>query len=87
MGTDISFEAAQARHPSRRAARPTSLRALPLERARCWAAGRGGEPSRAGGVTGSEYASKQPPDGYTLVLITGAYPVYPAMLKSMPSTR
>src|SRR6185503_5655503 len=38
----------------------------------------------AGGVTGSEYASKQPPDGYTLVLITGAYPVYPAMLKSMP---
>ena len=31
----------------------------------------------AGGVTGSEYASKQPPDGYTLVLITGAYPVYP----------
>lgn len=38
----------------------------------------------AGGVTGSEYASKQAPDGYTLVLITGAYPVYPAMLKSMP---
>lgn len=38
----------------------------------------------AGGVTGSEHASKQPPDGYTLVLITGAYPVYPAMLKSMP---
>jgi len=38
----------------------------------------------AGGVTGSEQASKQPPDGYTLVLITGAYPVYPAMLKSMP---
>ena len=38
----------------------------------------------AGGVTGSEQASKQPPDGYTLVLITGAYPVYPAMLKAMP---
>ena len=38
----------------------------------------------AGGVTGSEYAAKQPPDGHTLVLITGAYPVYPAMLKSMP---
>jgi tripartite-type tricarboxylate transporter receptor subunit TctC len=38
----------------------------------------------AGGVTGSEYASKQPPDGYTLLLISGAYPVYPAMLKSMP---
>jgi tripartite-type tricarboxylate transporter receptor subunit TctC len=33
----------------------------------------------AGGVTGSEYASKQPPDGYTLLLISGAYPVYPAM--------
>jgi len=38
----------------------------------------------AGGVTGSEQASKQPPDGYTLVLITGAYPVYPAMLQAMP---
>jgi tripartite-type tricarboxylate transporter receptor subunit TctC len=38
----------------------------------------------AGGVTGSEYAAKQPPDGHTLVLITGAYPVYPAMLKAMP---
>ena len=24
------------------------------------------------------------PDGYTLILISGAYPVYPAMLKSMP---
>jgi tripartite-type tricarboxylate transporter receptor subunit TctC len=40
--------------------------------------------SGAGGVTGSDYASKQSPDGYTLVLITGAYPVYPAMLKAMP---
>jgi len=38
----------------------------------------------AGGVTGSEYVAKQPPDGYTLLLVTGAYPVYPAMLKSMP---
>ena len=38
----------------------------------------------AGGVTGSDHASKQPPDGYTLLLISGAYPVYPAMLKSMP---
>ena len=37
----------------------------------------------AGGMTGSEYASKQPPDGYTLLLVSGAYPVYPAMLKSM----
>jgi tripartite-type tricarboxylate transporter receptor subunit TctC len=38
----------------------------------------------AGGVTGSDYAAKQPADGYTLLLISGAYPVYPAMLKSMP---
>ena len=38
----------------------------------------------AGGVTGSEYVAKQAPDGYTLLLISGAYPVYPAMLKSMP---
>src|SRR3954463_7036299 len=38
----------------------------------------------AGGVTGSDYASKQAADGYTLILISGAYPVYPAMLKSMP---
>src|SRR5258708_5260081 len=38
----------------------------------------------AGGLTGTEYAAKQPPDGYTLVLITGAYPVQAAMLKSMP---
>src|SRR5919204_1819180 len=38
----------------------------------------------AGGLVGNEYASKQPPDGYTLLLITGAYPVQAAMLKSMP---
>jgi tripartite-type tricarboxylate transporter receptor subunit TctC len=38
----------------------------------------------AGGVVGNEYAAKQPPDGYTLLLITGAYPVQAAMLKSMP---
>jgi tripartite-type tricarboxylate transporter receptor subunit TctC len=38
----------------------------------------------AGGVTGSDYASKQAADGYTLILISGAYPVYPAMLRSMP---
>lgn len=38
----------------------------------------------AGGLVGTEYAAKQPPDGYTLVLITGAYPVQAAMLKSMP---
>src|SRR3954467_12788937 len=38
----------------------------------------------AGGMVGNDYASKQPPDGHTLVLITGAYPVQAAMLKSMP---
>jgi tripartite-type tricarboxylate transporter receptor subunit TctC len=38
----------------------------------------------AGGVVANEYAAKQPPDGYTLLLITGAYPVQAAMLKSMP---
>jgi len=38
----------------------------------------------AGGLVGTEYAAKQPPDGYTLVLITGAYPVQAAMLKQMP---
>jgi len=38
----------------------------------------------AGGVVGSEFVAKQAPDGYTLLLISGAYPVYPAMLKNMP---
>src|SRR5437764_2581245 len=38
----------------------------------------------AGGVVGNEYAAKQPPAGYTLLLITGAYPVQAAMLKSLP---
>lgn len=38
----------------------------------------------AGGLVGTEYAAKQPADGYTLILITGAYPVQAAMLKAMP---
>lgn len=38
----------------------------------------------AGGMTGSDYVAKQAPDGYTLILVSGAYPVYPAMFKSMP---
>jgi len=38
----------------------------------------------AGGVVGNEYVAKQPADGYTLLLITGAYPVQAAMLKSLP---
>src|SRR4051812_30586787 len=29
----------------------------------------------AGGLVGSEYVAKQPADGYTLLLVTGAYPV------------
>jgi tripartite-type tricarboxylate transporter receptor subunit TctC len=37
-----------------------------------------------GGMVGNEYAAKQPADGYTLLLITGAYPVQAAMLKSLP---
>src|SRR5919197_4163108 len=38
----------------------------------------------AGGVVGNGYAAKQAPDGYTLLLITVAYPVQAAMLKSLP---
>ena len=38
----------------------------------------------AGGVVGNEYTAKQPADGYTLLLVTGAYPVQAAMLKSLP---
>src|SRR5256885_16115422 len=38
----------------------------------------------AGGLVGNECVAKQPPDGYTLLLITGAYPVQGAMLKSLP---
>jgi len=38
----------------------------------------------AAGVIGNEYVARQPADGYTLVLITGAYPVQAAMLKSLP---
>jgi len=38
----------------------------------------------AGGLVGNEYVARQAPDGYTMLLITGAYPVQAAMLKSMP---
>lgn len=38
----------------------------------------------AGGVTGNDFVAKQPGDGYTLLLVTGAYPVQAAMLKSLP---
>lgn len=37
-----------------------------------------------GGVLGSEHVAKQAPDGYTLLLITGAYPVSAAIRKEMP---
>src|SRR3954465_7752848 len=38
----------------------------------------------AGGLVGNEYVAKQAPNGYTLLLITGAYPVQGAMMKSLP---
>ena len=38
----------------------------------------------AGGVVANEFVNQAAPDGYTLALITGAYPVQPGMLKSLP---
>ena len=38
----------------------------------------------AGGVLGSDYVAKQAPDGHTLLLVTGAYPVSAVMMKAMP---
>jgi tripartite-type tricarboxylate transporter receptor subunit TctC len=38
----------------------------------------------AGGVIGNDYVAKQPADGYTLVLITGAYPVQAVLMKALP---
>lgn len=38
----------------------------------------------AGGVLANEFVTKAAPDGYTIVLITGAYPVQAAMLKQLP---
>src|SRR5215211_7110934 len=38
----------------------------------------------AGGVLGSDHVAKQTPDGHTLLLITGSYPVTAAMRKAMP---
>ena len=38
----------------------------------------------AGGVVANEFVNKAAPDGYTLVLITGAYPVQPGLLKTLP---
>ena len=38
----------------------------------------------AGGVPANDFVSKAPADGYTLILITGGYPVQAGMLKSLP---
>src|SRR5437660_6858857 len=38
----------------------------------------------AGGVVGSDYVAKQLPDGHTLLLVTGAYPVSAVMMKALP---
>lgn len=38
----------------------------------------------AGGVVGSDHVAKQAPDGHTLLLITGAYPVTAAIRREMP---
>ena len=38
----------------------------------------------AAGVLANEFVTKAPADGYTLILVTGGYPVQAAMLKSLP---
>ena len=38
----------------------------------------------AGGINGNDFVAKSPADGYTLILITGAYPVQAALLKQLP---
>jgi tripartite-type tricarboxylate transporter receptor subunit TctC len=38
----------------------------------------------AGGVIANDYVAKAVPDGYTLLIITGAYPVQAALLKTLP---
>ena len=38
----------------------------------------------AGGIVANEFVNKAAPDGYTLILVTGAYPVQPGMMKSLP---
>lgn len=38
----------------------------------------------AGSVIGTEMAAKAPPDGYTLLLVSGSYVMNPAMVKKLP---
>jgi tripartite-type tricarboxylate transporter receptor subunit TctC len=38
----------------------------------------------AGGLLGSDHVAKQAPDGHTLLLVTGAYPVSAAMMRMLP---
>jgi len=38
----------------------------------------------AGGINANDFVAKSPADGYTLILITGAYPVQAALLKQLP---
>jgi tripartite-type tricarboxylate transporter receptor subunit TctC len=38
----------------------------------------------AGGVIANDYVAKQAPDGHTLLIVTGAYPVQAALLKKLP---
>jgi tripartite-type tricarboxylate transporter receptor subunit TctC len=38
----------------------------------------------AGSMVGNEFVARQPADGYTLLLVTGAYPVQAAMVKQLP---
>jgi tripartite-type tricarboxylate transporter receptor subunit TctC len=40
--------------------------------------------SGAGGMLASRFVATSPPDGYTLLLVTGAYPTQAAMMKQMP---
>jgi tripartite-type tricarboxylate transporter receptor subunit TctC len=40
--------------------------------------------SGAGGVLANRFVATSPPDGYTLLLMTGAYPAQAAMLKQLP---
>jgi tripartite-type tricarboxylate transporter receptor subunit TctC len=40
--------------------------------------------SGAGGLLANRYVAGAPPDGYTLLLVTGAYPAQAAMMKQLP---